>query len=179
MTQGQLEKLVEVEKPHREPLVSRARVEATDDGFTEVTGKSTHAKTTRGGNDDSESSDFEVIVPKDLRIELDQYTVIKMLKLMVHDTLASRLPADLLQTAVISDNLAQIKHLIAQDGEDGGWRTISDYHICCLNVGRNQDIIESSALFKNFKENSKAHVTVKALIFVPGKIVVGLCDTHN
>lgn len=76
------------------------------------------------------------------------------------------------------DNLEQLNTLLAQkyqNDEFAGWKIISDLYVQVLEVNRDRDTAETSNIYRNFIEGRPKKVQVRGLIFVPSKILVGLC----
>lgn len=61
----------------------------------------------------------------------------------------------------------------------GGWELTSELTLPCLNIDRNEDILENSKIWPTFKEEKNASVTIFSVIYVREKIVIGLASVEG
>lgn len=74
------------------------------------------------------------------------------------------------------DDLNLIKELLLkkQLTHNGGWQLVTDLILPCLNVDRDELIADNSKIFGSFQKDKIVSVEFKAVIYVRGKILIGL-----
>jgi len=62
----------------------------------------------------------------------------------------------------------------AADGDKtGSWKMPNSYHVTQLFIGGNKNALKSE-IYKNYKSGEKVEVEVRAVIYVPGKILTAV-----
>lgn len=62
----------------------------------------------------------------------------------------------------------------AADGKSGQWKMPNSYHVTQLFIGGNKQKLDGN-VYKAWKEGVKLDLTVKAVIYVPGRILTAVC----
>lgn len=70
--------------------------------------------------------------------------------------------------------MSSLKNLIKNGGSIDGWKQPNDYHVTCLFIGGDESKKESD-IYKNFKEGTSIPIEIKAVLFVPDRILTGIC----
>ena len=55
------------------------------------------------------------------------------------------------------------------------WKLTSDFHVTCKFLGRDEEIADSSDIYREFDEDMKMSVSIVGLVVVPDKIVTAIC----
>ena len=75
----------------------------------------------------------------------------------------------------VKDHLNQLSELFNGSGTTyGGWRVLNELILNVQHIGRDPYIMEESELIKSFQNGKRVDVVIRAIIFVPGKFILGV-----
>jgi len=85
------------------------------------------------------------------------------------------------QSAILQENIEAIVKLLGNRKEKmhSGWEHPAELTVTCLQVGRDEDTFEDSALAQDFVRDRDVQVTCHALLLVPGKAIIGLVQLDS
>lgn len=75
------------------------------------------------------------------------------------------------------DDINLIKQLLNpkfKQQHNGGWQLASELILPCLNVDRDEEIVERSSIYGSFLKNQGVRVTITAVVYVRNKILLGI-----
>ena len=78
--------------------------------------------------------------------------------------------------SILSDNIQAINELLTTKNCSmrGGWEHPNELSLLCMQVGRDEDVFEESDIARDFVDNKPVMVNCNAILFVPGKAVIGI-----
>jgi hypothetical protein len=56
----------------------------------------------------------------------------------------------------------------------GGWKLPNSHHVTALFIGGNKEKLKSE-IYENWEDGQEIDVDVRALIYVPDKLIAGVC----
>lgn len=71
-------------------------------------------------------------------------------------------------------DLEQILSALAGGGQDSRWKKPASYHVTQLFIGGSKAKLQDD-ICKNYREQVQENLTMKAVVYVPGRILTAIC----
>lgn len=67
-----------------------------------------------------------------------------------------------------------LRDIVKKDKSMGGWKLPASHHVTSMFIGGNKAKLQD-AKYLNFKEGQEIEVDIRAIIYIPDKLIVGVC----
>lgn len=129
--------------------------------------------TTVGEKQVETDSEDEFRIPYQLVLNFAQIDYLQAFK-GLPAWLKDQIPANSLKTNQMKEDLKSLTGLFTNSSETNGWAIPQGTQMVLAHLRRDQDELDDSEVWANFKSNRTQKVQVEALLYVPRRVVLGL-----